>query len=560
MKKLIKIKAFIIQWYKLAAPFWKSKEKYKAGSLLALAMTLNIVNIYMTVRLNTWSRDFFNAIEAKNGDEFFRQLAILVLLASVSMLIFANQKYFSSFLIVLWRKWLSLNYTERWLHSKAYTEKFGKSIDNPDQRIAEDLRMFPNLTCSMIFDFVDSFGSLGAFAVILWELSDKYPLFGLKIPGIMLWLALLFVILGTVLIDKIGHPLIKIEWDKQKTEANYRKNLIHIKTYSDEIATYQGEEHEKKALTNKFINIYDIFIAYIKKQRQLNYFNFAYNQTSGLIPYLLAAPKYFAGAFHMGEMMQTVSAFNGVRVSLSWFIFNYSSLTAWQATMDRLTQFNAWIEEAELNSKKITIKENDTLKLENINITLKNGKKLIENLNLQVQKGEHLAIFGKAGSGKTTLLRAIRQNFPLASGTIYLPKEKTLFLSQKPYIPEGTLEEILAYPEDTKNYAKEEYLKSMQKVFFNALDINSEQKDYDTTLSLGEKQKLALARIFLQKPSLIFLDEALSSIDQQTSENILRNLITENAHATIIAIEHNEQNAKFYHKILYFDQLQTKKI
>lgn len=558
MTKLQTIRRFLVLWWRLTAPFWRSKERWKAGGLLALAMAFNIANIYMTVRLNTWSRDFFNALEERNGDEFAYQLGLLFGLATVSMLLFANQKYLCGRAILLWRRWLSAHYVTGWFTSKAYyQEAFAPRIDNPDQRIAEDLQLFPSLTITMIFDFVDSFGSLGAFSVILWGLSESYLVFGTAIPGFILWIALFFVIIGTGLIDRVGRPLVGIERQTQKSEADYRRALIRVQEYAKEIGAYEGDAREEETLREKFAHVYAIWIKSLLKKRQLSYFNFGYAQFSGIVPYLLAAPKYFSGAFQMGDMMQTVTAFNGVRVSLSWFILNYAKLAEWQATVDRLTQFGEVLGEAPSAGKFVYSRSaSPDMRLEGVTIALPDGRLLAENLHASFPSGQRTVLAGPSGAGKSTLFYILRGIWPYGEGTIHVPEGTRLFLSQKPYLPVGTIQEILSYPGEKKVLSPQRLAAILQAVELEHLfPERAAEKDWTMVLSPGEQQRLALGRLWAQEPAWAFLDESLSAIDAPRAARILARLRHDYPTMSVCGIEHHQVSHAFYDQVLRWEDL-----
>ena len=559
MRKYQLLKDFLVQWWHLASPFWKSKLRYKAGFLLALAMIFNVINIYMSVRLNTWSKDFFNALEDKNGDEFFYQLGVLFVIAAISLGLFANQKFLCSKAVLIWRQWLSDYYTQRWLSSKCYyKDLFFKRIDNPDQRIAEDLRIFPSLSISMMFDFIDSFGSLGAYTVILWNLSESYEVFGRVIPGMMLWLAVGFVLIGTWSVHLIGKPLIDLERRTQKSEADYRSSLLRVREKAKEIASYDGEIMENKNIQSQFTAVFSVWLKTLLKRRQLNYFHFGYSQISSVVPYLIAAPKYFSGAFQMGELMQTANAFNSVRVSLSWFIINYSTLTEWKATVDRLTQFDSVLREKDAPSPyRREISSDGSLRLENLHIQLPDGTSLSKNLSLHIRKGEKTALTGLSGSGKSTLLYVLRDIWPFGSGTVKMPEGKLLFLSQTPYIPTGTVQEILSYPEN-KLCPLEKCKTVLHILGLEKLIPEMEtSKNRDKELSPGEQQRLALGRIWTQNPDWAFLDESFSSIDKERQAKILNQLSKDFPAMSILSIEHHYKENGVYDRMISWKDIST---
>lgn len=558
MTKLQIIRTFLRRWWRLTSPFWRSGERWQAGGLLALAMAFNIANVSMTVRLNTWSRDFFNALEQRNGDEFFYQLFLLFGLAAVSMFLFANQKYLCGRGILLWRRWLSTHYVEKWFSSKAYyREAFLPHIDNPDQRIAEDLRLFPSLTVTMIFDFVDSFGSLGAFSVILWNLSESYTIYGTVIPGFILWIAISFVFLGTYLIDRVGRPLIRIERQTQQSEADYRRALVRVSEYAREIGAYEGDAREERSLRERFAAVYTIWLESMLKKRQLNYFNFGYAQISGVVPYLLAAPKYFAGAFQMGDMMQTVTAFNGVHVSLSWFVLNYAKLAEWQATVDRLTQFGEILDEPSPSGKFVFTEDAAAdLVLDGVTVTLPDGHPLVQGLCTRLKAGERTALVGPSGVGKSTLLYVLRGIWPYGEGRLHLPQGKRLFLSQQPYLPLGTIADILSYPGEASVLPPERLAYILDAVELSSLfSERAVEKDWSMVLSPGEQQRLALGRLWVQEPAWAFLDESLSSVDTARSARILARLKTDYPTLSVCGIEHHHVDRAFYDAILRWEDL-----
>lgn len=555
------IKDFYKQWKVLAIPFWKTKERYKVGVYLLIALACDLINVYTTARLSDWSRDFFNSLQSRNLEEFMTQLGILCILASVSLVLFANQKFFCSKAILIWRRWLSAHYVNRWLSSKCYYRETGLgNLDNPDQRIAQDLQLFPALTINMIFDFIDSIGSLGVFSVILWKLSDQYIILGYHVPGSLLWIAIAFVIVGTYFTHLIGKPLINLEKQSQKIEADYRYGLMRIRDNAKAIGAYGGELYEEKSLSEKFKHVYTVWINMYIKRRHMNYFHSGYTQLSAYVPYIVAAPQYFAGAFQMGEIMQTVQAFGGVRVALSWFIFNYSSLAEWKATVDRLIQFENAIRKSE-RQKNFTVKESDEEKLllKDIELILPDGKKLAYIPKLEIKKGEHVALSGPSNAGKSTLLYTIKGLWGYGKGTIEKPKGKAIFLSQNPYLPIGTIAQVLTYPDEKLKLQDKDVLHALEKVKLDHLKEKiHEFNNWELILSGGEQQRLALARIWVQNPDWVYMDESLSATDIECRNEILKNIEKDFPNITIFAIHHDEKVNPFYDRDLKWEELNRK--
>lgn len=555
------IKDFYKQWKVLAIPFWKTKERYKVGVYLLIALACDLINVYTTARLSDWSRDFFNSLQSRNLEEFMTQLGILCILASVSLILFANQKFFCSKAILIWRRWLSAHYVNRWLSSKCYYRETGLgNLDNPDQRIAQDLQLFPALMINMIFDFIDSIGSLGVFSVILWKLSDQYIILGYHVPGSLLWIAIVFVIVGTYFTHLIGKPLINLEKQSQKIEADYRYGLMRIRDNAKAIGAYGGELYEEKSLSERFKHVYTVWINMYIKRRHMNYFHSGYTQLSAYVPYIVAAPQYFAGAFQMGEIMQTVQAFGGVRVALSWFIFNYSSLAEWKATVDRLIQFENAIRKSE-RQKNFIVKESDEEKLllKDIELILPDGKKLAYIPKLEINKGEHVALSGPSNAGKSTLLYTIKGLWGYGKGTIEKPKGKAVFLSQNPYLPIGTIAQVLTYPDEKLKLQDKDVLHALEKVKLDHLKGKiHEFNNWELILSGGEQQRLALARIWVQNPDWVYMDESLSATDIECRNEILKNIEKDFPNITIFAIHHDEKVNPFYDRELKWEELNRK--
>lgn len=555
------IKDFYKQWKVLAIPFWKTKERYKVGVYLLIALACDLINVYTTARLSDWSRDFFNSLQSRNLEEFMTQLGILCILASVSLILFANQKFFCSKAIRIWRRWLSAHYVNRWLSSKCYYRETGLgNLDNPDQRIAQDLQLFPALTINMIFDFIDSIGSLGVFSVILWKLSDQYIILGYHVPGSLLWIAIAFVIVGTYFTHLIGKPLINLEKQSQKIEADYRYGLMRIRDNAKAIGAYGGELYEEKSLSERFKHVYTVWINMYIKRRHMNYFHSGYTQLSAYVPYIVAAPQYFAGAFQMGEIMQTVQAFGGVRVALSWFIFNYSSLAEWKATVDRLIQFENAIRKSE-RQKNFIVKESDEEKLllKDIELILPDGKKLACIPELEIKKGEHVALSGPSNAGKSTLLYTIKGLWGYGKGTIEKPKGKAIFLSQNPYLPIGTIAQVLTYPDEKLKLQDKDVLHALEKVKLDHLKGKiHEFNNWELILFGGEQQRLALARIWVQNPDWVYMDESLSATDIECRNEILKNIEKDFPNIIIFAIHHDEKVNPFYDRDLKWEELKRK--
>lgn len=558
-------KEFIHNLWSLLCPYWRSEERWVSGAQLAGAMGLNMGKIYLSVLLNEWSRLFFNALQERNKEEFIYQIYYLLGIAVIGLIAASYEAYLCQRVEIRWRRWLSERYISQWLQSKAYYQlRFvPQTVDNPDQRIAEDLRKFPILTINMIFGFVESVGSLGAFAVILWGLSDLYQVAGVSIPGFMLWVAIVYSLGGSWITHLIGRPLIGFNREQEQYEADYRFFLIRTRENAKEIAVCGGEVAEKVNLAHKFTRIADNWKNIILRQRRLNYFTFGYNHVSSIFPYLLVAPRYFAGAFQMGEMMQSVSAFGGVRSSLSWFINSYKEVAAWKATVDRLIGFEKDLVKAiELKDKQgiyLQGAAKDGIRLEGVDLYLPDNRGLLKNGNVLIPAKGWTLLAGPSGCGKSTLFHAISGVWPYFKGKITIPQEaKILYLPQKPYLPIATLRRTMTYPDITDVYDDTLLQEVLVACGLSHLcDRLHTKQHWEQELSPGEQQRLAFARALIQRPNWLFLDEASSALDEKSEHEIQRLLKERLPETTVVSIAHKLVGTGVYDRCIRFEELQA---
>jgi putative ATP-binding cassette transporter len=377
------------------------------------------------------------------------------------------------------------------------------------------------------------------------------------IPGYMLWVAILYAIIGTYLTFKIGKPLIKLQYQQQAYEADFRFGLMHVREYSENIAFYNGEAQEKRGLINRFSHVVNNFVSTIYRQLKIDIFSIGYNQLASIFPLLVAAPRYFAKAIQLGDLMQISSAFGRVQDALSYFIGAYTSLSGWRAVMDRLYGFQMAIEHAG-KLEGLAIQQNDSyLTLKQVGINLPNGKTLVHGINFHLESGDSLLIKGRSGSGKTTLLRTIAGLWHFATGDIYQkPDLSSIFITQKPYLPIGRLRNAICYPM-TENFPDIEQLRELLAdcsigYFAKKLD---DYADWGNTLSVGEQQRIAFCRILINKPDIIYLDEATSALDEETEELMYSLIKSKLPNSIIVSVGHRSTVAKWHNQTLDFNQL-----
>lgn len=541
----------------LTFPFWRTKEAIWPGIYLFIATLCNLLTIFLGFQLSVWQRNFYNALQVKNFEVFWQQLGSLCILVFFMILALVNQTYLTDKAVLVWRRWLSNEYVDKWLYAtNYYQETIAHRIDNPDQRIAEDLAMFPESTVVLILDFITSIGNIGTFSMILWNLSTSFSLYGIAIHGGIFWIAIMYVVAGMMGVHHIGHPLVYLKRKVQKEEANYRFSLVRVKESSKEISMYTAHDYEKQFLLRKFEDIFDVRVLIIARQRLLGYFRSGYQHISTYIPYLIVAPQYFFGTFGLGEMIQTAQAFNSVRANLSWFIANYGSLANWKATVDRIVQFDKSIRKAHVERGYQYSSIHEDIVVENVSMFLPNGNLLKASMNYLFIKGQKYCIVGPSGIGKSIFFATLRGLWPYATGYVNVPLHQALFLSQRSYIPQGSIRDVLLYPYVDRKMDDSELRNILSYVKLEHLSSHlGEIKNWHMVLSGGEVQRLALARIWVQKPQYVFMDESMSAIDIETRKHIMNQLEADFPQMTVISISHDRTESDFYDIVLSFAEL-----
>lgn len=548
--------------WRIAAPYFRSEDKWAGRILLAAVIAIELAIVGISVLLNTWNNRFYNALQERNWDNFVYEISYFCVLAAIFIALAVYQLYLNQWLQIRWRKWMTQRYLVEWLdHANHYRMQLqGDAADNPDQRIAEDVKLFIDRTLNIGLGLLNSIVTLASFIVILWGLSNAAPLhlFGKDIdfPGYMVWGALIYAVLGTWLTHLIGHPLVGLDFRQQRYEADFRFNLVRVRENSEQIALLRGEPAERERLLARFGHVVDNWLGIMSRTKKVTAFTASYSQASVIFPFILVAPAYFAEKIQLGGMMQTASAFGSVQGALSFFITTYRSLAEWQAVNARLDGFETGIETARalaINSQSIHVVPapgGNAIALSELLVQLPNGTPLVEVNGFTLKSGERTLITGPSGAGKSTLFRAIAGIWPFGNGKISIPKDATLMmLPQRPYFPVGPLSAAITYPAKEATYSKERLSEVVKLVGLPALAPRlDEEGHWNRTLSLGEQQRLGIARALLQAPQYLFLDEATASIDEPSEADLYR-LIQEKLPATtIVSIGHRATLEVFHHR------------
>ncbi len=537
---------FLFQiWTHLVRPYWTSKDRWIAACLLGGHLALMGLFIFITVWLNYWQNDFFTAIQELNSQAFFSLLGYFCILAVFNNIFFMLKAYLLAKLEIRWRQWMTQHFIEGWTSNRRYyaLQLKGNGSDNPDQRIADDIFQFITTTLSLSIGLLQQSIMLISFLGILWGLSGTLTIpvgsFSLSIPGYMCWGAILYAIGGTFCSIYLGRPLIRLNYESQKREANFRYSLMRFRENVEGVALYQGEAKEKEIFELRFQDIVDNFNITLTRLIKMYSWNNIYGQISGLYPVLLATPRLFTKQITFGGFMQTLSAFKQVTSCLSFIVDNYTSIASWQATTNRLLEFKLNLETIPPSPLSHTVHEEEAVHVACDHISLPHGAIIKEDLHLTFKKGEDTLITGATGVGKSTLARVMSGLWPYGKGEIKVPSSSFLFLPQKPYMPLGSLEEVLQYP--ASHASKNEIHTVLEAVGLSAFKSRLQEiNDWSRVLSIGEQQRIAIGRALLTKPHWLVLDEATSAMDEASEAQLYRLLRQHLPETTFISIGHRE--------------------
>ncbi|AVE07142.1 MULTISPECIES: ABC transporter ATP-binding protein/permease [Pseudomonas] len=540
---------FFRRTWAMITPYWRSEEKGKAWLLLAAVIGLSLFSVAISVWINHWYKDFYNALEKKDTAAFWQLIGYFGGIAAVAILGAVYRLYLTQMLTIRWRAWLTEKHFARWLADKNYYQlEQGGYTDNPDQRISEDLNSFTSSTLSLGLGLLRNVVSLVSFSIILWGVSGSIEVFGVTIPGYMFWCALLYAAVGSWLTHLIGRRLIGLSNQQQRFEADLRFSMVRVRENAESIALYNGEPNENQRLSARFGKVWHNFWDIMKVSKRLTFFTAGYSQIAIIFPFIVAAPRYFAGKIELGELMQINSAFGNVQENFSWFISAYSELASWRATSDRLLSFHQAMSDNEQRTPAIDVRpEGERLVVKNLGMDLADGRHLLTDADMTVEPGQRVMLSGRSGSGKSTLLRAMGHLWPAGHGSILLPAARYLFLPQKPYLPIGTLKAVLSYPQDDSVYPPERYAQVLQTCRLpHLVDRLDEANHWQRMLSPGEQQRLAFARALLFAPQWLYMDEATSAMDEEDEATLYQALIDELPGLSIVSVGHRSSLKRFH--------------
>ena len=529
------------QFWMFAGGYLSPKRSIKPLLFFVLIVTLTLFSVRLSLVHSTWYNNMYTALQEFNQTVFWEQMILFCFIAGFSVAAALISYYLNQRFSINWIEWLNTELLEKWMDKRAYykSQYMGNNLDNPDQRIQQDIQSYVKTTLSLSTGVIDAVTSMISYTILLWGLAGPMTLLGIEIPRAMVYLVFAYVIFTTLIAFWLGKPLIRLNFANEKLNANYRYSLIRVKEYAESIAFYAGEKVEKSRLYKQFRAVIDNMWDIVFRALKFSGFNLVVSQISVVFPLLIQVSRYFEKQIKLGDLMQTLQVFGKLHSNLSFFRNTYDSFAEYKATLDRLTGFHYSVEAAQKQSKTdITDHPTDVI-FQHLSVKSPMGKILIKDLNLTLTQGHSLLIQGQSGVGKTTLLRTIAGLWSYAEGKIFCPQHNTLFLSQRPYLPQGNLLTALYYPDTTENVDLAKITRVLEQVQLAHLQDRLEQEqDWSRILSLGEQQRLAFARLLLHKPKVAFLDEASASLDEGMEHAMYRLIREELPNTTIISVGH----------------------
>jgi vitamin B12/bleomycin/antimicrobial peptide transport system ATP-binding/permease protein len=544
-------RGFLRQAWDLAWPYWKSEEKGSAIGLLAAIVALTLVMVWLNVRFNYWYNDFYDALQQYQWSKFWWQFAIFGMLALSFIVVGVYSAYLQGILHIRWRRWLTERFLGNWLENQSYyrMQLDQNTTDNPDQRIADDLNRFATQSLDLSLGLFNAFVTLLSFLSILWTLSGALTIplgwdVEIAIPGYMVFAALIYAIGGTMATRWIGMPLIRLRFDQQRYEADFRFSLVRLRENAENVAFYGGETRELESFHDRFARVVANWWRIIKRRKKLTWFTYGYGQVAIVFPFLVAAPRYFDKAIQLGGLMQISSAFRQVQESLSFIVNSYNEIAEYQAVVQRLAGFRARMDEIAADraaAQAINIERRGVgVAVEALDLDLPDGRPLRKDISLSASPGKPLLITGPSGVGKSTVLRAIAGLWPFGRGRIRMADGRALFLPQRPYLPLGTLAHALVYPRAADELPRDRLVEALSAVGLPQLvDRLDEEGNWAQRLSIGEQQRIAFARVLLTRPEIVFLDEATSALDDAAEMSLYRLLREAPWRPTIVSVGHH---------------------
>jgi putative ATP-binding cassette transporter len=567
----LKRKYMVRRFFQAARRFWTSQGSFTAWLLTGGLFTVIVLNIAAAYAMNVWHRNIFDALEKKDAGVVVHLAMLYVVILAVSVLFWVAQVYVRMTLQRRWRKWLTDNLIDRWLKSGRYYQLNLISGDhkNPEYRIADDVRIATEAPVDFVSGVTHAFLSAATFVVVLWTIGGSLNLgiigLDVTIPGFLVVAAVLYAFVASSLMLLIGRRFIGVAEQKNQTEAELRYLLTRLRENGESIAMIKGEQEERQGTDRSLRNVLRAWRMVCYQTMKTTFVSSSSGFIAPVLPIILCAPKYLDGSMTLGQVMQAASAFTTVQIAFNWLVDNYPKIADWTASARRAASLMVsldGLERAESGDGfgriKVTQEGDDSaaIRLRDLSVTLDDGTAVLDDTDIVIKPGERVLVAGESGTGKSTLLRAISGLWPWGGGEIEIRKDaKLMLLPQRPYVPIGSLRRAATYPDAAESRSVEEIAEAFRHVGLEHLiDRIEDEAPWDQTLSGGEKQRLAFARVFLHNPDIIVLDEATAALDPKSQDALMELLSKRPEETTLISVGHRPELEAFHNRKIVLER------